>query len=99
MADKGVSGSGDKPGDSDLCTAKLGMRRDWADGTYSVTCNTCGSSFREVTDTVSGESVVLHRAGVRWVEWTGASSLTVVVDGRVGHPRGNGRPYKGRVRK
>lgn len=97
MAEPGVRGEADGSADSDVCSAKLGMRRDWSDGTYSVTCNTCGSSFREVTDAVSGETVILHRAGIGWVEWPGASSLTVVVDGRVPHPRGSKSPRSGRV--
>lgn len=97
MADKGVRGTADGSADSDLCTEAVGMRRDWAEGTYTVTCEACGTSLREVTDTVTGESVLLHRKRDRWVEWTGASSLTVVVDGRVPHPRGPWVTRGGRV--
>lgn len=93
MADEGVRGSVDSAGDSDFCTAILGARRAWTDGAYTVTCGTCGNSFREATDHLTGESVVLHRPGGRWVEWTGAPPLSALVGGRSGHPRGSGRAF------
>lgn len=91
MADTGLPGTKDRSADADVCSAELGTRRDWADGAYTVTCESCGTALREVTDTVSGDSVVLYRDGARWHEWPSASALSVVVDGRVPHPRGSGR--------
>lgn len=93
MAIEGVLGTRDGFGDADVCSARLGARRDWSDGTYTVTCESCGTSFREATDLSSGETIVLCRAGGRWMEWAGASSLAALIDGRIPHPRSGGRTF------
>lgn len=97
MVDEGIRRSGDNAFDADVCSATLGARRDWSDGTYTVTCGTCGTALREATDNGSGETVVLYRAGNRWMEWQGAPALSALV-GRPGpHPRGSGYARVGRI--
>jgi len=89
MAAEGVRGSGVRFGDTYLCSSTVGMRLAGRYGAYAYACDACGGKVREVYDHISGESVVLYGAGVRWYEWSGAPALDRVVRGLEFHPSGD----------
>lgn len=86
-------------GDAYFCTERMGIRRDWSDGSHALTCRACGAEVREALDSSTGETVVLRRTGDRWMEWQGAPALSDLITGKRGHTRGDAvARSEGRVR-
>lgn len=89
MVDERVRGTSDRFGDPYLCSSVVGMRLTGSYGAYEWTCDSCGCAIREVTDSRTGDTYVLYRAGARWYEWQGAPAFDRVRSGAEFHPSGN----------